>query len=180
MSLLTAPQKDRTHHVVKSSKPKGQLAIYLNHLTPLLWSCQVFPGLITLRKICNHPDLSTGGPQLFDLGFRDYAEGEREYGHWRRAGKMQVIDQLLRLWRQQDHRVLLFSQSKQMLDILETYVLSQGYRYLRMDGGTSIGARQPLITKFNQVLHEDMKVYKQGVNAGVIKSYKVLYLVFHL
>ena len=26
---------------------------------------QVFAGLITLRKICNHPDLSTGGPRVF-------------------------------------------------------------------------------------------------------------------
>lgn len=26
---------------------------------------QIFMGLITLRKICNHPDLFSGGPKLF-------------------------------------------------------------------------------------------------------------------
>jgi len=38
-----------------------------------------------------------------------------------------------------------------MLNILERFVSSQGYSYLRMDGGTSISTRQPLINKFNEV-----------------------------
>ena len=36
-----------------------------------------------------------------------------------------------------------------MLDLLETFVQQQGYTYLRMDGMTNIGTRQPLIEKFN-------------------------------
>ena len=39
----------------------------------------------------------------------------------------------------------------QMLDILEMFVRDQKYTYMRMDGGTSIAARQPLINKFNNV-----------------------------
>lgn len=27
--------------------------------------CQIFVGLINLRKICNHPHLYSGGPKLF-------------------------------------------------------------------------------------------------------------------
>ncbi len=38
-----------------------------------------------------------------------------------------------------------------MLDILERFVKSQEYTYMRMDGGTSIAARQPIIQKFNSV-----------------------------
>ncbi len=38
-----------------------------------------------------------------------------------------------------------------MLDILELFVKSQDYSYMRMDGGTSIASRQPLINKFNNV-----------------------------
>ena len=38
-----------------------------------------------------------------------------------------------------------------MLNILESFVSSNGYSYLRMDGGTSIGSRQNIIKKFNEV-----------------------------
>lgn len=37
-----------------------------------------------------------------------------EYGHWKRAGKMIVVDALLKLWKKQGHKVLLFTQSKQV------------------------------------------------------------------
>ena len=50
------------------------------------------------------------------------------------------------------HRVLIFSQSRQMLDILEKFVLHErNYTYLRLDGGTGVGGRQNLINRFNQV-----------------------------
>ena len=80
---------------------------------------QVFPGLITLRKICNHPDLSTGGPRIFgpvgndDVDDSAIAEAD-EYGYWKRSGKMIVVESLLRLWKKQGHKVLLFTQSRQV------------------------------------------------------------------
>ena len=67
-------------------------------------------GLITLRKICNHPDLSTGGPRVL-VGQDTAGDRELEYGYWRRSGKLVVVEALLKLWHQQGHRVLLFSQS---------------------------------------------------------------------
>ena len=39
-----------------------------------------------------------------------------------------------------------------MLNIIEKYVQLKGYKYVRMDGATPIGLRQPLVKKFNQVL----------------------------
>ena len=39
----------------------------------------------------------------------------------------------------------------QMMSILERFVHDQGYRYLTMDGGTTISARQPLIDQYNKV-----------------------------
>ncbi|XP_071482267.1 DNA excision repair protein ERCC-6-like [Diadema antillarum] len=111
---------------------------------------QVFAGLITLRKICNHPDLVSGGPKIYshqNLADDDLTEDQR-FGYWKRSGKMIVVESLLKLWKKQNHRVLLFSQSKQMLDIMEDYVKDY-YTYMRMDGTTSIGSRQPLINKFN-------------------------------
>lgn len=64
---------------------------------------------------------------------------------------MIVVDSLLKLWEKQGHRALVFSQSKVMLDILERHARSRGYSYQRMDGGTPISARQPLVNKFNEV-----------------------------
>jgi len=80
---------------------------------------QVFPGLITLRKVCNHPDLSTGGPKIFGSVGNDNADDSAsaetdEYGYWKRSGKMIVVESLLRLWKKQDHKVLLFTQSRQV------------------------------------------------------------------
>lgn len=49
----------------------------------------VFPGLIKLRKICNHPDLTTGELRT------KYTPGkttdkEEEYGYYKRSGKLVV------------------------------------------------------------------------------------------
>lgn len=64
---------------------------------------------------------------------------------------MIVVQTLLQIWKKQGHRVLIFTQSRQMLTIMEAFVQQVGYSYLKLDGNTSIGARQPLINKFNQV-----------------------------
>ncbi|XP_063234506.1 DNA excision repair protein ERCC-6-like [Bacillus rossius redtenbacheri] len=109
---------------------------------------RIFVGLINLRKICNHPDLYSGGTKLF-AGDSALPE-EESYGYWGKAGKMIVIESLLKIWKKQGHRVLLFTQSRQMLCIMESFVQKQGYSYLKLDGGTSISARQPLIKKFNE------------------------------
>lgn len=80
----------------------------------------MFPGLITLRKVCNHPDLSTGGPKVFgSVGQSEKADesanGESdEYGYWERSGKMVVVESLLKMWKKQGHKVLLFTQSRQV------------------------------------------------------------------
>ena len=60
---------------------------------------------------------------------------------------MIVISALLKLWKKQAPRVLLFSQSVQMLTILEAFVLQEGYNYMKLDGSTAIGSRQTLIDK---------------------------------
>uniref|UniRef100_A0A3B3B7B4 DNA excision repair protein ERCC-6 n=1 Tax=Oryzias melastigma TaxID=30732 RepID=A0A3B3B7B4_ORYME len=111
---------------------------------------QVFSGLIALRKICNHPDLFSGGPRMLKGIPEDQLTEEEHFGFWKRSGKLIVVESLLRLWFKQGHRVLLFSQSRQMLDILEVFVMENNYSYLKMDGTTTIASRQPLIARFNQ------------------------------
>ncbi|MFT7805871.1 DNA excision repair protein ERCC-6 isoform X1 [Arapaima gigas] len=111
---------------------------------------QVFSGLIALRKICNHPDLFSGGPRLLRGVAEDQLTKEERFGYWQRSGKLIVVESLLRLWHRQGHRVLLFTQSRQMLEILEVFVRENGYTYLKMDGTTTIASRQPLIAQYNE------------------------------
>ncbi|XP_041032112.1 DNA excision repair protein ERCC-6 isoform X1 [Carcharodon carcharias] len=111
---------------------------------------QVFSGLISLRKICNHPDLFSGGPKILKGVPDEQLTEEEHFGYWKRSGKMIVVDALLKLWYKQGHRVLLFSQSRQMLDILEVFIRNLGYSYFKMDGTTAVGSRQPLISRYNE------------------------------
>ncbi|KAL5108220.1 DNA excision repair protein ERCC-6 [Taenia crassiceps] len=120
---------------------------------------QVLGGLVVLKKLCNHPDLVTGGPRHF--GMRqgesdddDHEEGDewRRFGCSRRSGKLMVTLDLLALWWEQKHKVLLFTQSRKMLNILERHASRRGYTYLRMDGGTPTGQRQRLVEEFNSTL----------------------------
>ena len=73
-----------------------------------------------------------------------------DYGCVDRSGKLKVVQQVLRMWQSQGHRCLLFSQTRQMLDILEAFVKAEGYPYRRVDGTTSIQHRIPLIDEFNR------------------------------
>ncbi|XP_055342313.1 DNA excision repair protein ERCC-6-like [Paramacrobiotus metropolitanus] len=140
---LTEHQRDLYERYLKSDELKNIIH----------GSVQIFVGLMQLRKLCNHPDLLDGGPKVFlDLAtrqpIRDPA-GTDQFGFWRRSGKMVVVEALLAMWKRQEHKVLLFSQSRKMLDILQTFMDDSGYTYLRMDGTTAIGKRKHLIAEFN-------------------------------
>ncbi|KAL3319299.1 DNA excision repair protein ERCC-6 [Cichlidogyrus casuarinus] len=119
----------------------------------------LFSALITLRKLCNHPDLYS-----FDHADEPPSTEEEKralkdlhsvrwqhFGCPRRSGKMLVCANLLKNWhRGGGHKVLLFSQSRKILDLLESLVKSASYTYCRMDGSTSISQRSNLVAKFNQ------------------------------
>ncbi|XP_009640195.1 DNA excision repair protein ERCC-6 [Egretta garzetta] len=111
---------------------------------------QIFSGLVALRKICNHPDLFSGGPRILKGVPDAEVEEADQFGYWKRSGKMIVVESLLKIWHKQGHRVLFFTQSRQMLQILEVFVRDRNYSYLRMDGTTAIASRQPLITRYNE------------------------------
>lgn len=107
-------------------------------------STRMFVGLINLRKISNHPDLFTDGPKpTIDADPDDY------FGNYKRSGKMKVLNTLLKLWFKQKHKVLLFTQGKQMINILEKYAKLKEYTYLIMDGSTPVNQRSHLIRQFN-------------------------------
>ena len=69
--------------------------------------------------------------------------------------KLQILTDLLRDLISGQHRVLLFTQMTRMLDILENFLNYHGYKYLRLDGSTSIEQRQVLMERFNN----DKKIF---------------------
>ncbi|KAJ2845871.1 DNA repair protein rhp26, partial [Coemansia brasiliensis] len=73
-----------------------------------------------------------------------------DYGDWQKSGKMTIVRALLEMWQPQGHKVLLFSQTRQMLDILERMISEMpNMEYRRMDGSTPIQQRAPLVDEFN-------------------------------
>ncbi|KAI8368638.1 SNF2 family N-terminal domain-containing protein [Choanephora cucurbitarum] len=105
---------------------------------------QVLYGIDIVRKVCNHPDLA-------DLTL---PQTDPDYGNPERSGKMVVVKALMKMWKQQQHRVLLFCQTRQMLDILELMIRRHtNYRYLRMDGTTPVNQRIALVNEFNETNH---------------------------
>lgn len=94
-----------------------------------------------LRKCCNHPYLFQGaepGPP--------YTTGEHLITN---AGKMVLLDKLLKKLKERDSRVLIFSQMTRLLDILEDYLMFRGYLYCRIDGNTGGEDRDASIEAFN-------------------------------
>jgi SWI/SNF-related matrix-associated actin-dependent regulator of chromatin subfamily A member 5 len=81
--------------------------------------------VMQLRKCCNHPYLFDGaepGPP--------YTTEQHIIDN---AGKMVVLDKLLKRMKEQGSRVLLFSQMSRVLDILEDYCVFRGYGMLLVE-----------------------------------------------
>ena len=68
----------------------------------------------------------------------------------RYSGKMEVLAGLLSVLESEGAKVLLFSYSTSLLNIIETYLESKGYSYCRLDGSTRVGARQEMVNMFNR------------------------------
>ncbi|KAJ8669045.1 hypothetical protein QAD02_000304 [Eretmocerus hayati] len=118
------------------------------------YKARLLVALTALRKICNHPDLYLYTDAQADYEAEadlDMEDNEAEkIGHWKRAGKMTVVRSLLKIWKKQGHRVLLFTQSRQMMHILEGLLQKEKYTYMRMDGTTPMSQRQVSISRFNE------------------------------
>lgn len=62
---------------------------------------------------------------------------------------MLVLDRLLKkLYDEKGHRVLIFSQMTNLLDILQDYCVWRGYAFCRIDGSTDMVAREEQIEDF--------------------------------
>ena len=136
--------------------------------------------LNNLRKICNHPfmyfayhlsDKATGfkmrkidANPTYQLYRETRLVAEKEFEdkrlieataacrHWQLSGKLRVLVSFLYDWREKDPttKVLVFSQTRKILDILERLCQEHVFSFLRMDGEVSLKERIELIRRFNQ------------------------------
>ncbi|KAF2590575.1 hypothetical protein F2Q70_00041042 [Brassica cretica] len=80
------------------------------------------------------------------------------------SGKLQTLDILLKRLRAGNHRVLLFAQMTKMLNILEDYMNYRKYKYLRLDGSSTIMDRRDMVRDFQQ--RNDIFVFLLSTRAG--------------
>jgi len=173
MSLLPG----KTEQVLFCRLTKRQRILYEAYLqsdavkNALRGTGQVFKPIITLRKICNHPDLVCNGSQeslesFARNGFHDVNDSDssgsdvechlNDYGNKstteslvERCGKFEVLAKILPLWFSQGHRVLIFSQWKKTLNLIQQFITEMGWNMMRMDGSTNIASRQSMVDRFN-------------------------------
>lgn len=99
--------------------------------------------LMQLRKLCNHPF-------VFEE-VEDQMNPSRMTNDmiWRSAGKFELLDRILPKFRATGHRVLMFFQMTQIMNIMEDFLRLRGITYLRLDGSTKADDRSELLKEFN-------------------------------
>ena len=100
-----------------------------------------------LRKCCNHTFLLTG--------VEDDIRAQKEHRNLpdaellvKASGKLVLLDKLLPRLKEEGHRVLMFSQFKIMLDILEDFFTAKEMQFERIDGSITGHKRQQAIDRF--------------------------------
>jgi len=97
-----------------------------------------------LRKCCNHPFLLNG---VEDEVKKSSKETEADF-LVKTSGKLVLLDKLLPKLKEGGHRILIFSQFKIMLDILEDYLDLREFKHERIDGSITGSKRQMAIDRF--------------------------------
>ncbi|KAH9411701.1 SNF2 protein [Ordospora pajunii] len=139
----------------------------------LTGKANLLSGITLLRKVCNHPQLLFASGSAGHHGMHEKRQGELkvenaefDYGYEEEtlgisvcngevggcelvesACKMKILVDFLKKWKKSGDKVLIFSQTIRMLDIIERCIA--GYAYMRMDGTTSTPDRRNLVERFN-------------------------------
>jgi SNF2 family DNA or RNA helicase len=113
----------------------------------------VLAAITYLKQICSHPNLLKTEGKCTSVS-----------NMIEKSGKMKVLDMLLKqlfqVERDEKHKLLLFSQSTKMLDMIEILLNSHKIRFLRIDGTISDSReRQKLIDTFNDPEQSQYRVF---------------------
>ncbi|KAJ9657604.1 transcriptional regulator [Coniosporium apollinis] len=99
--------------------------------------------LMQLRKLCNHPFVFEEVEEQMNPG-----KGTNDL-IWRTAGKFELLDRILPKFQATGHRILMFFQMTQIMNIMEDFLRLRGIKYLRLDGSTKADDRSELLRLFN-------------------------------
>ena len=83
---------------------------------------------------------------------------------WMDSGKVSKLASLLKQYKKNGDRVLVFSQFVMVMDILEAVMENLEMAYFRLDGSTNINERQDMIDQFYK--EEDITVFLLSTGAG--------------
>jgi DNA excision repair protein ERCC-6 len=177
----------KTDKIIFCSLTDTQIQLYTRILDSshiervLLGKANLLSGISLLRKVCNHPRLFLSSPRVDsdarlasnqeeadscsreaqDLVFRSGRRSGEKYDLVESSCKIKIMLEYLKRWKKEGHKVLLFSQTVQMLNIIEECV--REYEYLRMDGTTPVGLRARLVARFSD---EDVFVFLLTTRVG--------------
>ena len=123
-----------------------------------------------LRKVCNHPFLCDGLENDYVERRRSaLREGEEMPSQLelltQSSGKMNFLGKLLAKLKDDGSKVLIFSQFKRVLDILQDYLFLLRLPCERLDGGTAMQKRQEGIDRFNDP-EQDSFAFLLSTRAG--------------
>nr|XP_020664443.1 lymphoid-specific helicase isoform X3 [Pogona vitticeps] len=99
--------------------------------------------MMLLRKCCNHAYLIE---YPLDPATQQFKVDEDLV---KSSGKFLLLDRMLPELKKRGHKVLLFSQMTQMLDILMDYCYLRNYQFSRLDGSMSYAEREENMNNFN-------------------------------
>ncbi|KAH8925020.1 hypothetical protein BT69DRAFT_21262 [Atractiella rhizophila] len=116
--------------------------------------------LMQLRKCLGHPYLVSP-----DIEPTNLSPEQEHLSLVEASSKLTLLHRLLPKLKQRGHRVLLFTQFKIVLDILETFMTEERITYLRLDGNTPQETRQKGIDLFNKP-NSPIDVYMLSTRAG--------------
>ncbi|XP_078252275.1 DNA excision repair protein ERCC-6-like 2 isoform X2 [Rhinoraja longicauda] len=113
----------------------------------------------TVRKVCEH---------VFSK-FPEFVKQSREAAFAtisdpKYSGKMKVLQRLLDHCRRNKDKILLFSFSTKLLDVLESYCMASGLDYRRLDGKTKSEERVKIVKEFNSL--QDINICLVSTMAG--------------
>jgi ATP-dependent DNA helicase len=114
--------------------------------------------LMQLRQACN-------SPHLFYWPWQEEKDEKPDERLITESGKMMLLERLVPPLLKRGHKVLIFSQFKGMLDVIQEWAtILHGWGVCRLDGGVSQESRREQIRTFNTT--DKFKIFLLTTRAG--------------
>ncbi|KAJ9167671.1 hypothetical protein P3X46_019285 [Hevea brasiliensis] len=142
------PKKELILRVELSSKQKEYYKAILTRNYQILTrrggpQISLINVVMELRKLCCHAYMLEGVEPVIADANESYKQLVES------SGKLQLLDKMMVKLKEQGHRVLIYSQFQNMLDLLEDYCAHKKWQHERIDGRVGGAERQIRIDRFN-------------------------------